>query len=235
MDYFWVLAGISASFGALMTALVLRKLDISRMSYREAGQLLSAMVASLSARVRRNEVLVNELADQVQMLSAKQARVTSEAETLDKERLLGYMQDWIGNVGRFVDKIDALQRNLKKMDDQFERLQAQVNQIAKAPHVEGGRDGAAVGVVTEDTLAKLSETERKVLQFLFDGPKSGPEIGRVMMKSREHTARVMKSLFEQGFVERHTQRQPYEYRLNDKVRRVLGPAVDQQQTTEASL
>jgi predicted transcriptional regulator len=80
---------------------------------------------------------------------------------------------------------------------------------------------AWVGVVTGDVLAKLSDTEKQVLQLLVEGPKSAPEIGRLTGKSREHTARVMKALFEQRFVERETYRQPYEYRLNDKVRGVL--------------
>ena len=87
-----------------------------------------------------------------------------------------------------------------------------------------------VGVVTEDTLAKLTPTERGVLELLADGGKAAPEIGRLVAKSREHTARLMKSLFEQGFVEREANRQPYEYRLNEKVREVLARVALQEAT-----
>jgi len=79
-------------------------------------------------------------------------------------------------------------------------------------------------------LGRLSPTERSVLGLLVSGPKAAPEIGRLMAKSREHTARLMKSLFEQGFVERETDRQPYEYHLNDKVKGVLAGSMEQQAT-----
>ncbi len=225
MDYFWVFAAISASFGAVLTGMVLRKLDISRMSYREARQLLSAIVASLSTRIQRNEVAVKEISEQVQMLTAKQARPVADVGTSDKERLLGYMQEWIGNVRRFVDKVETLQKNLKRVQEEFEELRVHVDRMTRSQQIGQGVDSAPVGVVTEHTLEKLTPTERKVLEMLVSGPRAAPEIGRLMTKSREHTARLMKSLFEQGFVERETERQPYEYRLSEKVREAIVQAI----------
>ena len=114
MDYFWLLAPISAGFGALLTGVVVRRLDISRMSYREAKQMLSAMVGSLSRRIEQNEALTRELSEQLQILSANQPHLGVEEQTADKERLLGLMQDWMANVKRVIEKVDGLQRNLKK-------------------------------------------------------------------------------------------------------------------------
>ena len=201
-----------------MTSVVLRRLDISRMSYREAKQMLSAMVGSLSNRIEQNETLTKELSEQLQILSASQARLGLEGEHADKERLLGFMQDWMGNLKRVIEKVDGLENNLER---EVQEMRARVNELgAVALKTTAARD-IPVGVVTEDTLAKLTPTERGVLELLADGGKAAPEIGRLVAKSREHTARLMKSLFEQGFVEREANRQPYEYRLNEKVREVL--------------
>ena len=227
MDYFWLLMPVSAGFGALMTSVVLRRLDISRMSYREAKQMLSAMVGSLSNRIEQNETLTKELSEQLQILSASQARLGLEGEHADKERLLGFMQDWMGNLKRVIEKVDGLENNLER---EVQEMRARVNQLgAVALKTTAARD-IPVGVVTEDTLAKLTPTERGVLELLADGGKAAPEIGRLVAKSREHTARLMKSLFEQGFVERETNRQPYEYRLNEKVREVLARVALQEAT-----
>ena len=98
LDYFWLLAPVSAGFGALVASAVLRRFDISRMSYREARQMLSAMVGSLSSRIEQNEALTRELSEQLQILSASQGRLSVEGENADKERLLGFLQDWMGNV-----------------------------------------------------------------------------------------------------------------------------------------
>lgn len=230
MDYFWLLAAIWAGFGALLAGVVLRRLDISRMSYREARQVLSAMVCSLSTRIQQNEMLTKELSEQVQILNANQARIRSEPQTADKERLLEYMQDWTGNVKRFVEKVDRLQKNLKNVEQQFQDMRIHVDRLARSQEMTAGGRVVPVGVVTEHTLGRLSPTERSVLELLVSGPKAAPEIGRLMTKSREHTARLMKSLFEEGFVERETDRQPYGYHLNDKVKDVLARSVEQQAT-----
>ncbi len=222
MDYFWLLAAVWAGFGALLTGLALRKLDISRMSYREARQLLSSMVASLSTRVRQNEVLTKELSEQLQILSAGQARLTSQEQTADRERLLEYMQDSMTNVRRFIEKVEALQKNLKTMEREFQRIEKHVDELTSVQQADITTQATPVGVVTRDTIAALSDTERVVLELLATGPKAAPDIGQLMTKSREHTARLMKSLHEQGFVERETHRQPYEYRLNEKVREAMG-------------
>ena len=221
MDYFWLLAAVWAGFGALLTGLVLRRLDISRMSYREARHLLSSMVASLSARIHQNEVLTKELSEQLQILGANQARLTTQGQTADKERLLEHMQDSMTNVRRFIEKVDVLQKNLKSVEREFQEMRKQVDELVSVQHVDSANQPTPVGVVTKDTIAALSTTERGVLELLVTGPKAAPEIGRLMTKSREHTARLMKSLHEQGFVERETLRQPYEYRLNDKVREAM--------------
>jgi len=227
LDYFWLLMPVSAGFGALMTSVVLRRLDISRMSYREAKQMLSAMVGSLSNRIEQNETLTKELSEQLQILSASQARLGLEGEHADKERLLGFMQDWMGNLKRVIEKVDGLENNLER---EVQEMRARVNELgAVALKTTAARD-IPVGVVTEDTLAKLTPTERGVLELLADGGKAAPEIGRLVAKSREHTARLMKSLFEQGFVEREANRQPYEYRLNEKVREVLARVALQEAT-----
>lgn len=209
-----------------MTGVVLRRLDISRMSYREAKQLLSAIACSLSTRIHQNEALTKELSEQIQILNANQASLRAEAQTADRERLLEYIQDWMGNVRRFVEKVDTLQKNLKDVEEDFQEMRLRVEQLT---HSEQPAAGAhIVGVVNEDTLARLSPTERGVLELLVNGPKAAPEIGRLVTKSREHTARLMKSLFEQGYVERETHRQPYEYRLNDKVRDAIARVVEEQ-------
>jgi predicted transcriptional regulator/uncharacterized protein YukE len=230
LDYFWLVAPISASFGAVLTGALFRRFDISRMSYREAKQMLSAMVCSLSRRVEQNEVLTKELSEQLQILSAKQARLGVEGQGADKERLLGFMQDWMGNVKRVIEKVDGLQKNIKSVEQEVEEMRVQVDQLTLAGQQRPGTSVTTVGVVTKDTLANLSPTEKQVLELLVQCPKAAPEIGRLVKKSREHAARLMKSLFEQGFVEREANRQPYEYRLNDKVREVVARVAHQEAT-----
>ena len=62
-------------------------------------------------------------------------------------------------------------------------------------------------------------TELQVLTLLADqGPMSAPEIGKVVGRSREHSARLMKRLFDEGYVRRDQTRIPFRYSLVDRVR-----------------
>ena len=65
-------------------------------------------------------------------------------------------------------------------------------------------------------------TELQVLTMLAkDGPKSAPEIGTVLGRSREHTARLMKKLFEEGYIRRDQTRIPFRYSLVERVKQTF--------------
>jgi DNA-binding Lrp family transcriptional regulator len=51
-----------------------------------------------------------------------------------------------------------------------------------------------------------------------EGPKSAPEIGRVVGRSREHTARLMKKLYEEGYIRRDQTRIPFRYSVVERVK-----------------
>src|SRR5260370_24523104 len=65
-------------------------------------------------------------------------------------------------------------------------------------------------------------TELQVLTLLGnEGPKSAPEIGRIVGRSREHTARLMKRLFEEGYIRRDQTRIPFRYSLVERVKQTF--------------
>ncbi len=67
--------------------------------------------------------------------------------------------------------------------------------------------------------AITTPTELQVLTLLASkGPKSAPEIGTVVGRSREHTARLMKKLYEEGYVRRDQTRIPFRYSVVDKLK-----------------
>jgi len=62
-------------------------------------------------------------------------------------------------------------------------------------------------------------TELQVLTLLVSqGPKSAPEIGKSVGRSREHTARLMKKLFDEGYVRRDQTRIPFRYSTVERVK-----------------
>jgi len=73
---------------------------------------------------------------------------------------------------------------------------------------------SSVGIIPE-------ATERVVLQLLLERGRSSVEIKSLINKSREHTARLMKSLFEKRLVGRDDSKKPFVYQLTEEGRRYL--------------
>lgn len=55
-----------------------------------------------------------------------------------------------------------------------------------------------------------------VLELITEKPMTSRDIQMALGRSREHTARLMKKLFGDGFVVRNTNSKPYTYSLTDK-------------------
>jgi len=77
----------------------------------------------------------------------------------------------------------------------------------------------AVRVVAEP-LQRLegTETEAKVLRLLAQGPRTSAQIKEEVGRSREHTARLMKALFDRGLVIRNDRNKPYVYEITERGR-----------------
>lgn len=67
----------------------------------------------------------------------------------------------------------------------------------------------------------MDETQLAALNLLRETPKNTRQLTDALGKSREHTARIMKDLFESGLVKRNDSSKPFVYELTDDGRRRL--------------
>ncbi len=70
----------------------------------------------------------------------------------------------------------------------------------------------------------LEPTEKTILQLLSQRPRTSVEIKTMVSKSREHTARLMKNLFERGLVVRNDAKKPFLYQITERGRRYFSEA-----------
>jgi biotin operon repressor len=69
--------------------------------------------------------------------------------------------------------------------------------------------------VPQPTEWRGTDTEVRVLQFLVDGPRSSADIKANLNMTREHVARLMKTLFDRGLVVRNDRNKPYVYEITE--------------------
>lgn len=75
--------------------------------------------------------------------------------------------------------------------------------------------------VSAPALQALDETHLAAMRLLGEGPRSTRQLTDALNKSREHTARMMKELFELGLVGRNASTKPFVYQLTDEGRKRL--------------
>lgn len=129
----------------------------------------------------------------------------------------------------------TLENRLKKQDERIVDLMARVEVFAvqserrvEVRQHERTRDvdmraAAALNPLREGgvglpSLVKTSKSaaiENVILRKLMEGPKSSTEIRAVLDRSREHTARLMKALFDDGYVVRNDRERPFVYEITD--------------------
>jgi len=175
----------------------------------ESKDVVGGIVRVFSGRLQKQDESLDALKETVHRVlktqEEQQARLERMTEhmtqSMDLERRL------IGALGRLAGKVNKLISGsaMKEKAEPLERLTV---------------EGYLASI--EPALSKLTPTELRVLQLLaVEGPLPSPNIGRTVGKSREHTARLMKRLYEQGYVDRETSKIPYRYKLNEKVRGAL--------------
>lgn len=74
----------------------------------------------------------------------------------------------------------------------------------------------------EGVLSQLNPTELRVLEMLDkQGEMTAPQIMRKIGKTREHTARLLKKIYEDGFIDRTTDGLPYKYTMRKELKELL--------------
>ena len=71
-------------------------------------------------------------------------------------------------------------------------------------------------------MSQLTDTEVSVLEMIAtEGSKTAPQIKERVKLSREHTARLMKKLYEGGYLERETAKIPFKYSVKKEMEKFL--------------
>jgi FtsZ-binding cell division protein ZapB len=199
--------------------------NTSRKAVTESATLLDVIVNALSARVQQSESTVNDLRFKLDALGTRSLQLQDEQGNLrsDYLQVLTYLQEIMSNDKRLILEVEQLKKK-------FGSLQTSGSARLKEPsHVD--RQNL---IVTGDILASLTPTERQTIDILArEGPKAAPELGKRLRKSREHTARLMKKLYLEGYVDRESNHPPYRYKVNERVRGALDSA-EKQVTAKAS-
>jgi len=191
--------------------------------YEKAKNAVEDIVISFDRQVERHEQKLGALAYKTEALSSR-SEMLKEKVTAQK----GQLKEVVAKVQDFSAQIDGVNKEIRDIVDAQKKMVDKVEEMEKlklaAPTTEATTE-IAFPIKRDKALAQLTETELNVLEILAkEGGKTSPEIKDKIKLAREHTARLMKKLYEEGYIERDTQKLPYEYMIKEEMRGLLKKA-----------
>ncbi|MCS7124181.1 MAG: MarR family transcriptional regulator [Candidatus Bathyarchaeota archaeon] len=228
MEVALILLFVFFAIGVGFTVEYYRRLDKVKATCEKAKAAFDYIILSFSRELKRVAEGVETVAYKAEIASAKSNEAMSKVEALG-----GKMKALENKVGKGLEDWNNLLARLEDLEKQLRDVAASHKELATKVYLieEKGKQTSAlpeIGIETaipirrERALAHLTETELAVLEMLAaEGPKTAPEIKEKIKLSREHTARLMKKLYEEGYLERDSSKIPFKYRVKKEMENLL--------------
>ena len=206
----------------ILTYKYYNKILDAQKEYAVAKQLVSNIVLTFRKRINEQNTKVDNILYDIEELQ-------SSIEKRRKQET--YFQDNINDIiksmtsvftinKKLVDnfivintKIDKLKTTDKILYDTLELFKKEQKELLQKPILKLPSD-------QRKSFVKLTRTEIQIIQILLsEGAKTAPKIMDEINKTREHTSRLMKKLWQEGYIERDTNSIPFIYRPTKELKK----------------
>jgi len=211
----------------LALLLYYRRIRTLRQEYERARGVVEDIVVGVDSQFRRQKDRVLFVAQKVEAASLENKKVVKKIE--EYEGRLTDLAKVMGDVPQIEEKFSGQLKEMKsevngikEAQDKMMKKLVEVEKIKQEVYVPEVKIEAAIPIKREKALEPLTETELMVLETIGrEGEKTAPEIREKIGLTREHTARLMKKLYKDGYMERDTHKMPYIYRLKEEMQKIL--------------
>lgn len=211
----------------LALLLYYRRIRTLRQEYERARGVVEDIVVGVDSQFRRQKDRVLFVAQKIESASLENKKVVKKVD--EYEGRLTDLANLMGDVPQIEERVSG---QLKEMRSEVEGIKAsqdkvmqkivEIEKLKEEAYVPEMKIEAAIPIKREKALAPLTETELMVLETIGrEGEKTAPEIREKIGLTREHTARLMKKLYKDGYLERDTHKMPYVYRLKEEMQKIL--------------
>lgn len=226
-----ILVGVllAVTFGAAVE--YYRQLRRVQKEYEKAKEAVEDIVLSFNRQLKREAEKLELVAYKVEANSSKSDKALKRAEEVEKRlfALETKISVKLKDGEKTLIRLDEIDNKVRDVVASQEALAAKISDVEKQAQqfsmIPEAKVEAVIPIKREKALAPLTETELSVLEMLaMEGPKTAPEIKDRIKLSREHTARLMKKLYEEGYLERDTSKIPFKYRVKKEMEKLLRKA-----------
>ena len=181
--------------------------------YTKAKTLVSDIVISFDKQAQQQEEKIASVAQKALVSTSRSSKVENKLESQGSQiaQIDAKLDAHIELNEETPIELAMVTQKITNLDEKTQKLVTQETNIE-----------AVIPIKQEKALAAITPTELLVLEILTsEGDKTAPEIKARVNLTREHTARLMKKLYEEGYLERTTGKIPFAYRIKEEMRKIL--------------
>jgi len=223
-----ILAGALAAITTGAAVEYYRQLRKAKREYEKARMAVDDIILSFNRQFKQEADRLELVAYKVEAVSSKSEKALQRVEDSDKKTvdLEKKVNINLENEEKILTKVNETEEKVRDVIASQEKLITRLSTIEeqgqRLPMLSDAKIEAVIPIKREKALAPLTETELSVLEMLsLEGSKTAPEIKSKIELSREHTARLMKKLYEDGYLERVTDKIPFRYSVKKEMERLL--------------
>ncbi|HKZ93318.1 MAG TPA: helix-turn-helix domain-containing protein [Candidatus Bathyarchaeia archaeon] len=205
------------------TLLYYKRVRQASKAYEEAKNTVSDIVISFDKQLSRQEEEVGVAMQKIEVQAARGEKLSRRLDEQEDRITTGLGE--LSSKVQTLPEVESVKTVLSGLTEKVEGLaRAQEEWKKRAISVTESQIEAAIPLKREQALAPLTDTELRVLEFIATSPsgeRTAPEVQEIIRLTREHTARLMKKLYEGGYLERRDAKTPYAYRVKEEMLRML--------------
>jgi len=211
-----------------------RQVRKAQREYEKARNVVEDVVRSFHRELKRETEKLDLIAFKIEGNFARTDENLKKAETLEKK--MGPIEEQVNNFAQSLRqastsllsgltsleaKIEDIEVTQETVKTRIKGLDEQIQKLASAPEISS-EPSPVIPIRRDKAMGALTETEVQVLEMLSSkGPMTAPEIKEKVHLSREHTARLMKKLYEGGYLEREAGKIPFKYSIKAEMEKLL--------------
>lgn len=221
-----------------------RQLHKAQMEYEKAKNVVEDVVLSFNRELKRESEKLDLVAMKLEGNAARADTSLKKANAVEQK--ITPIEDQISTITQslrqsstgILSGLTGLEAKIKDIEASQESvrgkiagIEEQIQKISNPPEIKAETFLPVIPIKRDKAMAALTDTEIQVLEMLSaEGSKTAPEIKDRVHLSREHTARLMKKLYENGYVEREAGKLPFRYSIKAELEKLLKKTESPQST-----
>lgn len=229
MNTLTLLLTIALFFIAFVVAfLFYREISKANEECQQAKNVIPNIVMTFGEKMRAQENRASLIAERVDGLSSEEERLLAAINEHERQlvKITRGVENRLPSEPTIAEELRAIEEKITQASSRQEVMKDKLQKLEKTRFVAPTRSEpkitTPIPIKRESALAPLTECQVEILKILAtEGEKTAPEMKDKIGISREHTARLMRRLYDEAYVERDMRKRPYVYRIKEEARKIL--------------